>query len=276
MKTILLLAIGAFSILPVSVAQTKADVLRCIQKAGTDITSLQPCAELAAGVEDHRISEAFQQLSLLPPNSAATVAHEEAEWHTFRSQACVKWHSIADFGCLQTLGAIQAKDVIKRVGPSYQYDPGEIPFQLWGSWTVTREIPTQTITCWDDKQAKTLIGTRIEYGPHYLRWSNIDNLNVTASESIFDAQSFWSAYSSPASDGSQVDFAQLGISTPLIVSVSLSGFTKSEQRDDGAPPGSNVLLKSSTRIIFEVCNVYFEASKSQTSTIPTNSEVPHS
>lgn len=269
MKMILLVALGAFSIVPLSLAQTKVDVLRCIQRAGTDISSLDPCAELAAGVEDHRISEAFHQLSFLPPNSAATVAHEEAEWHTFRSQACVKWHSIADFGCLQTLGAIQAEGLIKRVGPSYKYDPGEIPFQLWGSWTVTREIPTQTITCWDDKQAKTLIGTRIEYGPHSLRWGNINNINVTASESIFDAQSFWSAYSSPVSDGSQVDFAQLGISTPLIASLSLSGFTRSELSDDGAPPGSNVLMKSRSEMIFEVCNVYFEARKNQTPTSHT-------
>jgi hypothetical protein len=263
MKTILLLALGALSIAQMSAAQTKADVLSCIQKAGTDITSLQPCAELAAGVEDHRISEAIQQLSLLPRNAAETVAREEAEWHTFRSQECVRFHSVADFGCLQTLGAIQAEGLIKKAGPSYKYDPAEIPFQLWGAWTVTRVVPTRTISCWDDKQAKKLIGTTIEYGPHSLRWGIIDNHHVSASVSLFDAQSFWSAYSSPSSTGSQVDFAQLGISVPLIASISLSGFNHAEQSDDGAPPGSNLLLKSPRQIIFEVCNVYFEANKNQ-------------
>jgi hypothetical protein len=273
MKTILLVALGAFSIVSISVAQTKADVLSCIQKAGTDITALQPCAELAAGVEDHRISEAFQQLSLLPPNSATTVAHEEAEWQTFRSQACVRWHSVADFGCLQTLGAIQAEDVIKKVGSSYKYDPGEIPYKLWGTWTITREIPTRTITCWDDKQAKRLLGTKITYGPHAYQWNQISNNHISASVSLHDADSFWSAYSSPVSDGSQVDFGQLGISTPLIAHISLSGFTDKERSDDDAPPGSNVLLKSPRMIVIEVCSVYFEASKIDT---PADHRVPHS
>jgi uncharacterized damage-inducible protein DinB len=273
-KTILLVMLGILSIVPTANGQTKADVLSCIQKAGTDITSLLPCAELAAGVEDHRISEAFQQKSLLPPNTAEAIAREEKEWQTFRSQACVRWHSVADFGCLQTLGAIQADDVIKKVGQSYKYDPGEIPYQLWGTWTVTRMIPTQTISCWDEKQAELLIGTRIEYGPHTYRWKQISNRHISASVSLYDAQSFWNANSSPVSDGSQVDFSQLEISTPLVTSISLSGFTDQEQSDDGAPPGSNALLKSPQQIIFEVCNVYFEASKTHVSTTHTNSTQP--
>jgi hypothetical protein len=262
MKRRLTFALYTLSVAAVSMAQTRADVLTCIQKAGADVTSLQPCEGLAAGVEDHRISEAFQQLSLSSANSAETVAREEAEWHKFRSQVCVHEHDVADFGCLQTLGAIQADSIIKKIGSNFKYDPGEVPYQLWGTWIVTREIPTRTITCWDDKQSRALIGEHIDYGPHSLRWREINNQHVLASVSIFDAHSFWSTYSSPSSDGSQVDFAQLGLNAPLVSSVSLRGFQHEEQTDDDAPPGSNVLLKSPQQLIFEVCNVYFEATKS--------------
>jgi hypothetical protein len=274
MKIALYAVLIVCNLAPTLVGQTKADVLSCIQKAGTDVTSLQPCAELAAGVEDHRISEAFQQLSLLPSNSSVSVAQKEQEWHQFRSQACVHWHSVADFGCLQTLGAIQAEDVIKKVGSTYNYNPGQIPYQLWGVWTITRVIPTRTISCWDDKQAKRLIGTKIEYGPHLYRWNQINNNHVSASTSLYDAQSFWSANSSPVSDGSQVDFDQLGIKMPLIAAISISGFTDREATGDGAPPGSLVLLKSSQDIIFDVCNVYFEANRAESPTAPVKSQLP--
>ena len=37
-----------------------------------------------------------------------------------------------------------------------------IPRELWGTWVVHREVPTTTISCWGDKDAKKLIGTELE------------------------------------------------------------------------------------------------------------------
>jgi hypothetical protein len=38
-----------------------------------------------------------------------------------------------------------------------------IPKELWGKWIVRREVPTTTLSCWSEHEAKTLIGTDAEF-----------------------------------------------------------------------------------------------------------------
>jgi hypothetical protein len=38
-----------------------------------------------------------------------------------------------------------------------------IPSELWGRWVIRRELPTSTITCWGETEAREIIGTEIEY-----------------------------------------------------------------------------------------------------------------
>jgi hypothetical protein len=48
-----------------------------------------------------------------------------------------------------------------------------IPEQIWGKWLVTRQIPTTTISCWGTAEAKTLLGTEIEYSAEVFRWKDV-------------------------------------------------------------------------------------------------------
>gem|GEM_PF-6929173 len=38
-----------------------------------------------------------------------------------------------------------------------------IPSTIRGKWAVRRELPTRTISCWGEADAKKIIGTQIEY-----------------------------------------------------------------------------------------------------------------
>ncbi|HEY2461143.1 MAG TPA: hypothetical protein VGI16_10050 [Candidatus Acidoferrum sp.] len=65
-----------------------------------------------------------------------------------------------------------------------------IPKELWGTWIVQREIPTRTITCWDERQAKKLIGTQIEYSATLFRWNKVVTRNPIAEVTTIGARQF--------------------------------------------------------------------------------------
>jgi hypothetical protein len=48
-----------------------------------------------------------------------------------------------------------------------------IPQELVGKWIIQRELPTRTISCWGEKEAKAIIGSEIEYTTESLRWKQI-------------------------------------------------------------------------------------------------------
>jgi hypothetical protein len=54
-----------------------------------------------------------------------------------------------------------------------------IPKELWGTWIVRREVPTKTISCWGEQEAKTLLGSKVEYSAKYFRWNRVTTENPT-------------------------------------------------------------------------------------------------
>ena len=65
-----------------------------------------------------------------------------------------------------------------------------VPEQIWGKWVVSRKIPTTTITCWDEAEAKTLLGTQIEYSPEVFRWKDVVTAHPTAEAKMVSAEQF--------------------------------------------------------------------------------------
>jgi len=136
-----------------------------------------------------------------------------------------------------------------------------IPSAIWGKWIVKRELPTRTISCWGDEDAKKIIGTQIEYSDKVFRWKNVAVANPTAEERQISGGKFRDENSSPSSNGSQVSFQQLGIVAKQATEISIH---HEPGKITGATieiPGDNVLVKDSNTIIFSVCNVYFEAKR---------------
>lgn len=137
-----------------------------------------------------------------------------------------------------------------------------IPKTLLGNWHVSKILPTQTVGCWDEQQAKGLIGSKLSYQADGFNWNGTALKNEGATVSTVEAQEF---VEDNSGSSSYIDFPTLGISTPAVERVmiqhadtQIKGIT--DQGTDGVP-GDNVLLKDANTLILSVCNVWFEAQR---------------
>lgn len=137
-----------------------------------------------------------------------------------------------------------------------------IPSALIGNWSVTKIIPTQTVGCWDEKQAQQLVGNSINYKAGGFIWHEQQLINQGATATTVEAQEF---VEDNSGDNSYVDFPILGISTPSVQrviiqhqDVSVPGIT--DQGSEGVP-GDNVLVKDRNTLLFSQCGVWFEAQR---------------
>jgi hypothetical protein len=138
-----------------------------------------------------------------------------------------------------------------------------IPKEIWGKWTVQRELPTRTISCWGDADAKKLIGTQIEYSDKVFRWERTTTPNPVAEVKMVSAEQFRAQNSSPSSNGSQIDFRQLGIGAPAAMEISIQHKPANITGATVEIPGDDVLVKNADTIVFSVCSLYFEAKRSR-------------
>jgi hypothetical protein len=136
-----------------------------------------------------------------------------------------------------------------------------IPKELFGRWTVLRELPATTISCWGEEEAKKLIGTEIEYSSESFRWNEVLTKNPMAEITTVTANQFHDENSGRGLNSSQVTFRQLGIKADKAMQVTIQHPGVSIPKATGEIPGDNVLIKDKNTIIFSVCNVYFEAKR---------------
>jgi hypothetical protein len=136
-----------------------------------------------------------------------------------------------------------------------------VPTEIWGKWEIARELPTRTISCWGESDARRIIGTQIEYSDKIFRWKDVMIRNPKAEEKVVTADEFRAENSSPSANGSQVDFGQLGIRAKQAREISI-GHNPAHITDATVEiPGDNLLVKNQDTIIFSVCNSYFEAKR---------------
>ena len=135
----------------------------------------------------------------------------------------------------------------------------EIPAQLRGKWIVSRVLPTSTICCWGEKESKALIGTEIEYTKDSFQWKNTITNHPTVENIVISAEQFHNENSGGGANDSQVSFRQLGIKAPRITQITLGHEPANITGGTIEIPGDRVLIKNGNKIIFSVCNVYFEA-----------------
>ncbi len=136
-----------------------------------------------------------------------------------------------------------------------------IPKEIWGKWTIKRELPTRTISCWGDADARKIIGTQIEYSDKFFRWDGVVTNDPTVDTRVLTADQFSRENSSPSSNGSQVDFHQLGIFAKQAREISIRHQPARVSRATTEIPGDSVLVKGPDTIVFSVCSVYFEAKR---------------
>jgi hypothetical protein len=136
-----------------------------------------------------------------------------------------------------------------------------IPKELWGTWVVKRQIPTTTISCWDEKQAKAVLGTKIEYSENTFRWKRLLTKKATAHSNTISAEKFHDDNSGHGSSSSQVTFQQLEIKADSATQIVVQHPDASITGATSEIPGDNLLIKDENTIVFSVCGDYFEAER---------------
>lgn len=137
----------------------------------------------------------------------------------------------------------------------------QMPQELVGKWVIERELTAKTISCWGEADAKTIIGSEIEYTSDSFRWKRIIVKHPAVELRIVSAEQFERENSSPSVNGSQISFRQLGIPASHAEQVSISHPPADVTKATTEIPGDDVLLKSHNAIVFSVCNLYFEAKR---------------
>jgi hypothetical protein len=140
-----------------------------------------------------------------------------------------------------------------------------IPKEIWGKWTIRRELPTRTISCWGEADARKIIGTQIEYSDKIFRWNRVTTNDPTAEVRTVTAARFEKENSSPSVNGSQVSFQQLGVLAGQVTEISIHHEPADLTKATVEIPGDSVLVKDANTIIFSVCNLYFEATRARSS-----------
>lgn len=133
-----------------------------------------------------------------------------------------------------------------------------IPEDIWGRWVVSREIPTKTISCWGEADAKKLLGTEIEYSGEVFRWKDVVTTHPVAETKMISAEQF---HDNNSGSSSQITFSQLGIKSKNAMQISIHHPPANLTGATIEIPGDEVLVKNKDTIIFSACNVYFEAKR---------------
>jgi len=136
-----------------------------------------------------------------------------------------------------------------------------IPKVLWGKWRVRRDLPTTTISCWGESDAKKLIGTEIEYSADLFRWQKVSVKHPIAEAKVVTADQFATDNSAMDANGSQVNFREIGIKAKSVEQISIQHPPASITGATIEIPGDEVWVRGPHTIIFSVCNVYFEAKR---------------
>lgn len=136
-----------------------------------------------------------------------------------------------------------------------------IPATLMGRWVVQRELPTRSITCWDAREAETLIGTELEYSAESFRWKDVIIKQPSATVKRVTAEEFWSYHSGRGQDSSQVTFAMLGIEAASTIQVEIAHPPAAIMRATIQIPGDWVLLKGPDIVVISMCGFYYEAER---------------
>ena len=134
-----------------------------------------------------------------------------------------------------------------------------IPKEIYGKWVVSRIIPTDTISCWGDKQAKTLLHTEIDYSPELFRWKDVVTKHPAATMKVVTAEQFHSENSGGAADSSQITFRQLGIRANKATEITIHHPPADITGGTVEIPGDDILGKDKNTIILSACHIYFEA-----------------
>ena len=130
-----------------------------------------------------------------------------------------------------------------------------MPALILGSWRIVKILPTHNPQCWDQEQAKSLVGTVLKYRQGVMTWKGGDIDVPEALSRTLSRRKFNDEY--------KVDLPELGIRTDNVTEIDLQHEDADITGATTEAPGDTVVLAGSghipERIIVSACGVFYEA-----------------
>lgn len=258
-------------------AQYSAAYTTCVNAAGNDAANLTVCAQTELNRQDARLNQNYRRrMTQLSSDAGGTTSlrADERRWIRARDAKCKTDSACrlkqtadrADLLATQLAAASSqgefATGAQLTAGTMASMDvAGAIPHQLIGHWTVIRTLPTKTISCWGEAEAKTVIGTEIIYAADSFEWKDAIEKNPKVTQSAISAREFTLNNSGGGANDSNVSFKQLGIASARTTQFTIEHADANVTGGTTEIPGDVVLLRDPTHIIFSICNLYFLAER---------------
>jgi hypothetical protein len=211
----------------------------CVRAAGNDSANLIVCAQTELNRQDAR----------------------DAKCKTDSACLLKETHDRADF-LAGLVAAPTPGEVATAAAAQVSAAPaGGIPVQLIGRWTVVKTLPTKTISCWGEAEAKSVIGTEIVYTAESFQWKDAVTRSPKVTQTVLSARNFELNNSGGGANDSNVSFKQLGIATPRATQITIEHADANVTGGTTEIPGDVVILRDSNHLVFSVCNLYFLAER---------------
>ena len=136
-----------------------------------------------------------------------------------------------------------------------------MPEAIVGTWMVSREIPTKTISCWGKGDTKKLIRSELQYSDKIFRWDRTTIENPIVEVRTVTAQEFHDENSGAGPHGAEITLPELGINSDSVTEIAIRHSPGHVFTETIEIPGDDVVVKDPATIVFSVCNVYFEAKR---------------
>lgn len=166
--------------------------------------------------------------------------------------------AVGDPDPMRTLSSLLSAALLLLPIVAPQLSAESLPGRLQGAWRITRVLPTTNTACWDNTQARPLVGSTLVYSDTAIRWrggevplQNIFTRRLTAEQ--FSKEN--------RGDGDPVNFTQLGIHSPAVLEVDLQHEDMDITGATTEVPGDSVLMATPNRIVVQACGVFFEATR---------------
>jgi uncharacterized protein YecT (DUF1311 family) len=244
----------------------------CVRAAGNDSANLIVCAQTELNRQDARLNQMYRKrMSQISSDAAATTSLrvDERKWIRARDAKCKtdsacllkETHDRADF-LAGLVAAPTPGEVATAAAAQVSAAPaGGIPVQLIGRWTVVKTLPTKTISCWGEAEAKSVIGTEIVYTAESFQWKDAVTRSPKVTQTVLSARNFELNNSGGGANDSNVSFKQLGIATPRATQITIEHADANVTGGTTEIPGDVVILRDSNHLVFSVCNLYFLAER---------------
>jgi hypothetical protein len=135
--------------------------------------------------------------------------------------------------------------------------PGErMPAQVAGSWRIVRILPTKNAACWDESQAKKLVGSTLTYRTGTMRWQG-GEVPLTG---VITRSQTPETFASENSDA-KMQLSDLNIQSSNVMEVDLQHEDADITGSTTEVPGDSILLAGRDRIVVSACGVYYEATR---------------